>query len=222
MTHYMKLAAATAAAALLAACASTDVDDSMRVGGDDNDQYASTNPDVELSDAQTFGINDDDNFEAVTVAPNTAVASRVIRTDTTITGALPSMSGYSTVTDAVVKAGLADTFDGTTSYTVFAPSNAAFSGMDLSGASKTQLQKTLKGHVVAGRISSTDLQMKLDQNGGSYTAKTLSGEKITFMRMGDQIKVADKNGYTYTIEAADNEFSNGYVHGISGVLGRTY
>ncbi len=222
MNTYLKLATASVAALMMTACASTDVDDSMRVGGDDNDVYASTNPDVELSDAQTFGINDDDNFEAVTVSPNTAVASRVIRTDTTITGALPSMYDYSTVTDAVVRAELADTFNGTTEYTVFAPSNTAFSGMDLSTASKADLQRTLKGHVVAGRISSSDLQMKLDQNGGTYTAQTLSGDTVTFMRMGDKIKVADKNGYTYDIEAADNEFKNGYVHGISGVLGRTY
>ncbi len=222
MNTYFKLATASVAALMMTACASTDVDDSMRVGGNDNDQFASTNPDVELSDAQTFGINDDDNFEAVTVAPNTAVASRVIRTDTTITGALPSMYDYSTVTDAVVTAGLADTFDGDTEYTVFAPSNTAFSGMDLSGASKADLQTVLKGHVVAGRISSTDLQMKLDQNGGTYMAQTLSGDTVTFMRMGDKIKVADKNGYTYDIDAADNEFKNGYVHGISGVLGRTY
>ena len=200
MNTYLKLATASAAALLMTACASTT-----------DDKY-------------TFGVNDDDQYEAVVVdtTPRTAVASRVIRTDTTIAGALPTLSNYSTVTDAVVTAGLVDTFDGTTSYTVFAPSNTAFAGYDLSTASKADLQKVLKGHVVAGRISSSDLSMKLDQNGGTYMAKTLSGDTLTFMRDGDMIRVADKNGYTYDIDYADNEFSNGYVHGISGVLGRTY
>ena len=229
MMGHLKLGAAFVASLILAACATTDgVDDSMRIGVDDNDQFASTADDLDqdLPDEMQFGINDDDEFEAVastTVTTNapSAVASAVVRRDQGIYTGTYDFADYTTVRTAIATAELDTTLD-EGEYTVFAPSNDSFSGMNLGSAPKADLQKTLKGHVVAGRISSADLSSKLDMNGGTYTATTLSGDTLTFMRMGDKIKVADKNGYTYDIEAADNEFKNGYVHGINGVLGRTY
>ena len=228
MMGHIKLGGAFAAALVLAACSTTD--DKYQVGVNDDDRFASNaaeQSDVELSDEQQFGFNDGDDYEArvtgTTTVPlqQTAVASAVIRKDQGIYTGTYDFDNYSTVRGAIQSADLDSTLD-SGEFTVFAPSNASFSGMDLSGASKADLQGVLKGHVVEGRISSADLQKQLDMNGGTYTAKTLSGDKLTFMRMGDTIKVADKNGYTYDIEAADNEFKNGYVHGINGVLGRTY
>ena len=225
---HLKLGTAFVAALVLAACATTD--DKYQVGVDDNDRFASNaenQSDVELSDEQQFGFNDGDKYEArvtgTTTVPlqQTAVAGAVIRKNQGIYTGTADLSNYSTVRGAIGSAGLGETLDGG-EYTVFAPNNAAFSGMDLSGATQADLQGVLKGHVVKGCISSSDLSMKLDQNGGTYTATTLSGDQLTFMRMGDKIKVADANGYTYDIDAADNEFKNGYVHGITGVLGRTY
>ena len=231
MMGHLKLGGAFVAAVVLAACSTTDgVDDSMQVGINDDDRFASNAQDTtidELPDEMQFGIGDDDEFVATTSGTTmvplqqTAVASAVIRKDQGIYTGTYDFNNYTTVRGAIQTAGLDTTLD-SGEYTVFAPSNASFSGMDLSGATKADLQGVLKGHVVKGRIGSADLQKQLDMNGGTYTATTLSGDTLTFMRMGDTIKVADKNGYTYDIEAADNEFKNGYVHGINGVLGRTY
>ncbi|WP_298916660.1 fasciclin domain-containing protein [uncultured Algimonas sp.] len=224
MMGHLKLGSAAVAAIFLAACSTTTTDDSMQVGVNDDDQFATTTveSDIELSDAQTFGINDDDRFDATTTTPDTAVAARVVRKNDTIAMASPYMTDYSTVYGAIGTAGLADTFDGDVEYTVFAPNNAAFSGMDLSGLSQAQLADTLKYHTVEGRISSADLVKKLQSNGGSYEVMTLSGEPIRFVDMDGTIKVADRNGYTYTVDMPDNEFRNGYIHGIDGVLGREY
>lgn len=223
MKDLIKLGTASAAAILLAACAST-TDPKLYVDTDsDADQYAATNSDVDLPDEMQFGMNDDDEFEATTTTVQpTAVASRTITLDRTIAQGASEMYDYSTVYNAIGTAGLASTFDGDDEYTVFAPNNAAFSGMDLSGLSQADLQNTLKYHTVEGRISSKDLKKKLDMNNGSYTVTTLNGDTLRFIDMDGKIKVADSNGYTYNIKAADNEYSNGYIHGIDGVLGRTY
>lgn len=225
MMGHLKLGSAFAAAMILAACATTDgVDDSMQVGVNDDDRFASNtdNSNIdELPDEMQFGIGDDDNFAATTTTPNTAVASRVIRRDQGIYTGTADFNNYTTVRGAITTADLGETLD-MGEYTVFAPSNASFAGLDLSEVDKDDLATILQGHVIKGRIASADLVRLLDQNGGSYTAMTLSNEPVTFMKVGDKIKIADRNGYTYDIEAADNEFKNGYVHGINGVLGRTY
>ncbi|MGB6231474.1 MAG: fasciclin domain-containing protein [Litorimonas sp.] len=222
MMAHLKLGTAAVAAFVLAACAST-TDPKFYVDTDqDADQFAATNSDVDLPDEMQFGMDDDDEFAAVVTTSNTAVASRVIRTDATIAAGAAELSDYSTVYGAIGTAGLADTFDGDDEYTVFAPNNAAFSGMDLSGLSQDDLKNTLKYHTVAGRISSADLKKKLDMNNGTYEVETLNGDTLRFIDMDGTIKVADSNGYTYNIDAADNEYANGYIHGIDGVLGRTY
>jgi uncharacterized surface protein with fasciclin (FAS1) repeats len=225
MMGHLKLGTAAVTAFVLAACAST-TDPKFYVDTDSTaDQYAATNNDVDLPDEMQFGVDDNDQFEAVvtstSVAP-TAVASRVIYTDRTITNGAADLNDYSTVYGAIGTAGLAATFDGTDEYTVFAPNNAAFSGMDLTGLSQAQLADTLKYHTVAGRISSADLAKKLKMNNGSYTVTTLSGDTLRFVDMDGTIKVIDRNDYAYTVNAPDNQFSNGYIHGIDGVLGRTY
>ncbi|MGB3457474.1 MAG: fasciclin domain-containing protein [Litorimonas sp.] len=225
MMGHLKLGSAAIVSFVLAACASS-TDPKFYVDTDsDADQYAATGADVDLPDEMQFGIDDDDEFEAVvtstTIEP-TAVASRVIYTDRTITAGAADLSDYSTVYGAIGTAGLAPTFDGDTEYTVFAPNNAAFSGLDLSGLSQDELADTLKYHTVAGRISSADLAKNLEMNNGTYEVTTLSGDTLRFMDMDGAIKVVDRNNYSYTVTAADNEFSNGYVHGINGVLGREY
>lgn len=231
MTNFIKLATASTIALALTACATTD--DRYQVGVDDNDQYAANTAaqtqNAELSDAQTFGFNDDDQYETRTVATSqstmtmtpeqrSAVASRIIRKDATITQGVSMLDDYSTVNQAIADAGLAQTFDGRTEYTVFAPNNAAFEGMDLSNWNQMQLQDRLKYHVVQGSISSDMLAEKLMMNNGSVTVETLSGENLRVFKVDDQFKVADERGYVYTIEAPDNQFRNGYVHGITGVL----
>lgn len=227
MMGHLKLGTALTAAIILAACSTTD--DKFQVGAGDNDQYAATGAasDAELSDEQTFGFNDGDKYEArvigtSTATPNTAVAGRVIRMDDTILGGFSALPNHSTVASTITSLGLGDAFDGTTEYTVFAPSNDAFAGVDLSGATEMQKKQVIKGHAVAGRIDSATLSQMIDDNGGTLMVDTLSGDKLTFMKSDGMIKVADKNGYTFNVTAADNEFKNGYVHGIDGVLGYNY
>lgn len=233
MIGHLKLGAAALAALVMAACTTSSADDEYRVGVNDDDQFSTAqdkgqlDSDVALSDAQTFGVGDDDGYDAVvtttTVAnADMAVAARVIRTDTTIAAGAPGLTNYTIVQDAIATAGLAETFNGEKNHTLFAPNNAAFAGMPLSSLSQAQLADTLKYHTVAGRLSHGALMQKLQANDGSYTVTTLQGGTLRFIDMDGTIKVVDRNGYTYKIDAPDNEFSNGVVHGIDGVLGHTF
>ena len=231
MMGHLKLGGAFVAAVVLAACSTTDgVDDSMQVGINDDDRFASNAQDTtidELPDEMQFGIGDDDEFVATTtgtttVTPNTAVASRVIRADDTIATGFAYLPAYSDIYNEIRSLNLGATFDGFDEYTVFAPSNDAIAVVDFNGVPVATRTKVVKYHAIAGRIDSQELSDLIDRNGGTLTVTTVSGDDLKFMKSGGMIKVADKNGYTFNVISADNEFKNGYVHGIDGVLGYDY
>lgn len=119
----------------------------------------------------------------------------------------------STLVAAVTAAGLGDTLNGPGPFTIFAPSNDAFSKipkatLDSVLADKATLTKILTLHVIAGeQLSSTDLATK-----GS--AKTVEGDDITFTKSGDTLMV---NGQA-SVVCADVKTANATVHIIDTVL----
>ncbi|MCE4563768.1 fasciclin domain-containing protein [Maribellus sp. CM-23] len=121
-------------------------------------------------------------------------------------------SNFSTLVDAVVKAGLVDALSGTGPFTVFAPTNDAFaelfntlgiSGID--DLTAEQLTPILTYHVVSGNVLSTDLS-----NG---TVTTLNTENNLTIDLTAGVKINDSN-----VIAADIQASNGVVHVIDKVL----
>lgn len=117
---------------------------------------------------------------------------------------------HTTLVAAVKAAGLVETLSGPGPFTVFAPTNAAFSKLPngtvnglLKPEMKDKLTAVLTYHVVAGRYTSKDLKdgMKL---------KTVQGEEITINKKGNswwvnnaKIEIADvidSNGVTYVID----------------------
>ncbi|MGZ4688271.1 MAG: fasciclin domain-containing protein [Acidimicrobiia bacterium] len=118
---------------------------------------------------------------------------------------------FSTLVTAVTKAGLVETLSGAGPYTVFAPTNAAFSAipadqLDAILADKAQLTKILTYHVLPGKVMAADL--KPDQ-----MVKTVEGQDV-------DIKVTDGaatiNGCK--IVKTDVAASNGVIHVIDCVL----
>ena len=117
---------------------------------------------------------------------------------------------HTTLVAAVKAAGLVETLKGEGPFTVFAPTNEAFSMLPkgavdnlLKPENKSKLTKVLTYHVVAGAYKSSDLK-----NG--QMLKTVEGEdlKITekngvWMVNGAKIAIADiisSNGVTYVID----------------------
>lgn len=131
----------------------------------------------------------------------------------------------STLVTAVKAAGLVETLSGPGPFTVFAPTNDAFAKLPagtvdtlLQPANKDQLTKILTYHVVAGKIDSKMLVKMIKKNGGSYQAKTVQGDMLTFALDGGKVKITDAKGGTAMVTTADVFQSNGVVHVIDTVL----
>jgi len=115
----------------------------------------------------------------------------------------------STLTDAVIAAGLDDDLNGDGPFTVFAPVDAAFGNIDAGEltADSDLLSKVLTYHVVAGSaIEAGDIS-------DGQTAESLQGGDLSFSVDGGTVRV---NGIPVT--TADIQTSNGVVHLIDGVL----
>jgi transforming growth factor-beta-induced protein len=123
---------------------------------------------------------------------------------------------FSILVEALTKAGLVDTFKGTNKYTVFAPTNAAFSALLTElGVTKDQLLALpnlgdiLKYHVVSGEAKAASLT-----DGQEVT--TLQGGKVKVAVSADK-KVSLNNGRA-NVTTADVAASNGVIHIIDKVL----
>jgi transforming growth factor-beta-induced protein len=130
----------------------------------------------------------------------------------TVVGIALNNSAFTTLVSAVVKAGLAETLGTAGPFTVFAPTNdaftALFTALGVSGVdalTSEQLTPILLYHVVAGNNVSSGLM------NGNIT--TLQGTNIS-VNVGKGVVL---NGNTNVI-IADVQGSNGVVHAIDKVL----
>jgi uncharacterized surface protein with fasciclin (FAS1) repeats len=126
---------------------------------------------------------------------------------------------------AVKAAGLVETLEGAGPFTVFAPTNEAFSKLPagtvdtlLKPENKSTLTKVLTYHVVAGRWSKSDLMKKIRESNGSAELTTVEGGKLWVMQDGKHILLKDEKGGTATITIANIFQSNGVIHVIDTVV----
>jgi len=161
-------------------------------------------PDVEASNGVVHIIDQvliPSNF----VAPNCGSAN--------IAETASGVDDLSTLVAALKAADLVDTFTGTDLYTVFAPTNEAFTALGdivtclLLPENKEALTAILTYHVVSGYVLSTDITDGLE-------ADTVDApEKLTF----STTKGVMING-DVTVTKPDNYCTNGVVHIIDKVL----
>ena len=128
-----------------------------------------------------------------------------------IAGIAASSPQFSTLLSLVKKAGLAGTLSQPGSYTVFAPTNAAFAKVPkatLNALAKNpaQLKRVLLYHVVAGKVTAAQV-VKL------RSAKTLAGPTVTIRVTGKTVRINSSK-----VTKADVKASNGIVHVIDRVL----
>lgn len=120
---------------------------------------------------------------------------------------------HSTLVAAVKAAGLAETLKGAGPFTIFAPTNAAFSALPagtvdglLKPEKKDDLTKILTFHVVSGSVKSSDLK-------DGQKVKTLQGEELSVAIKDGKVSINGAN-----VTAADLTGSNGVIHVIDAVL----
>ncbi len=126
--------------------------------------------------------------------------------------ALEAQGGFSTLIQALEAAGLTTALEGTSEFTIFAPTDAAFAklpagALDQLLASPTgQLTQILLFHVLPGTVTSADIT-----NG--MQAVTQQGKSVNFEVAGGNVAV---NGAI--VSSADIEASNGVIHVIDTVI----
>ncbi len=161
------------------------------------------------------------------VRDETATANNVAAAATTPQNLVELAQGnsdVSTLVGAVNAGGLEETLTGPGPFTIFAPTNAAFSKVSkeamgdlMQPANKAQLADLLKYHVVSGSVKSTDLAKMIKDGGGTATVKTLGGSLKASMD-GEKIVLTDGKGNKSTVTGADMVASNGVAHTIDAVL----
>lgn len=209
MTNLTKLLSAAALTLTLTACAT-------RYGDKPMDESMTKS---ESSMMEDKGMKDDMK------ADSPMVGGAVMYPTKTIVENASAADNLTTLVAAVVQAELVETLSGPGPFTVFAPTNDAFSRLPAATVSalmmdenREDLQKVLTAHVVPGTISAADLIGKIQGTTGTFTAQTVSGDTLSFYVINGDVKIADENGTLATVTTADVYQSNGVVHVINSVL----
>ncbi len=120
-------------------------------------------------------------------------------------------SNFKTLVTALETSGLNVTLNGTGTFTLFAPTDAAFAKIPKAQlaalmANKTKINAVLAYHVVPGKLMSTDLT-------GGMMLKTLQGESLTIKYANGGVMVNNA-----TMVRANIDCTNGVIHAIDTVL----
>jgi uncharacterized surface protein with fasciclin (FAS1) repeats len=164
-------------------------------GGDDDDDAATTEA-VE---------------ETTTVEEETTTSAETEEAAGTIVEIAAGNPEFTTLVTAVQAAGLAETLSGPGPFTVFAPTNDAFTALPagtldtLLADPQGALTNVLTYHAVGGEVMSSDLT--------SGQVPTVNGAPLDVVVSGSSVTVNGVNVVTADIEA-----SNGVIHVIDGVL----
>lgn len=131
----------------------------------------------------------------------------------TIVGIAAGDDSFSTLVTALKAADLVSVLDGDGPFTVFAPTNEAFSKVPadtlanlLKPENKAQLQVVLTYHVVSGKVDAATA-MTLSE------AATVQGEKINISMNGKKVMINDAS-----VILADIDARNGVIHVIDTVI----
>jgi uncharacterized surface protein with fasciclin (FAS1) repeats len=132
---------------------------------------------------------------------------------------------HTTLVAAVKAAGLVDTLKSAGPFTVFAPTNNAFSMLPagtvdtlLKPENKGTLTQVLTYHVVPGRVDAASLVQQIKAGGGKASLKTASGGTLTASMRGSDVVIMDVKGNAAVVTTADVYQSNGVIHVVDKVL----
>ena len=132
---------------------------------------------------------------------------------------------HTTLVAAVKAAGLVETLEGAGPFTVFAPTNEAFAKLPagtvdtlLKPENKPTLTKVLTYHVVAGRLSASDLKKQIKAGNGTAELTTVEGGKLWATAEGNHIMLKDEKGGTTWVTIPNVFQSNGVIHVVDAVL----
>jgi len=132
---------------------------------------------------------------------------------------------HTTLVTAVKAADLVTTLKSAGPFTLFAPTNSAFSKLPegtvanlLKPENKAQLAKILTYHVVSGSLDAAAVLDAIKKGNGKVVLTTVSGGKLTASLDMGKVKLTDESGKSAFVTVADLKGTNGVIHVIDGVL----
>lgn len=132
---------------------------------------------------------------------------------------------HTTLVAAVKAAGLVETLQSAGPFTVFAPTNEAFSKLPagtveslVKPENKATLTKILTYHVVAGKWDAKAIAKLIKDGNGSADIKTVSGGTLKASMKGGKLILTDEKGGVSTVTIANVNQSNGVIHVIDSVV----
>lgn len=145
------------------------------------------------------------------------------RIDDTIAAIIGDNGDLSTVASALSGAGLDSVFDGPGSYTILAPTDAAFAALEgseelLAEENRAILVAILRDHVVPGHLTVESITEAIEQSGGSVEMRTLGGGMATFTSASGALSVSSGDGNSVQISGQATAGSNGVVIPVDGLL----
>ncbi|MEL6151187.1 MAG: fasciclin domain-containing protein [Chloroflexota bacterium] len=154
------------------------------------------------------------------ILPPSVVSALSAPAQPTIVEIAASNNDFTTLVAAVQAAGLVDTLNSGT-FTVFAPTNAAFAdllaALDVTAAElladRALLTTVLTYHVIPGEVPASRII-----NAGSVSVPTVQGQSVTAAAAGGGVQITDATGVPANVIIADLDASNGVVHVIDKVL----
>jgi len=146
------------------------------------------------------------------VAPSAAPAGKG-----TIAEAL-GKSGVARFAAAVMTAGMEAVFKGAGLYTIFVPSDQAFTSAGNPGTDKKALVKLISVHVLPGTVFAAGIGHAIDANDGKAQLKTMAGDTLSATRDGERIRLASPGGGSATVTASDDVLANGVIHRVDRLL----
>ena len=148
---------------------------------------------------------------AVAAAPAHARPAAPANAPSTIVDTAVAAGQFTTLVSLVKQAGLAETLAGNGPYTVFAPTDAAFTKvpkktLEALAQDKAMLKSVLLYHVAKGRLTAKQVVKR-------SSIKTLNGERV-------RVRVRGANVFVNTskVVTADVRASNGIIHAVNRVL----
>lgn len=167
------------------------------------------------------GCNKSGDGNSTTATGQTPAASKAAGGQTIASG-LPANSQFMAAAKA---AGIDKTLAGPGPYTVFVPDDAAFAklppgtvGPSADPKQRASITAMLTYLILPGTVLAADIGKSIDNAKGKAVMMTVSGQTFTASKDGNAIVLTDAAGHTAHVTKADQQFSNGVVHEIDGVL----
>lgn len=140
----------------------------------------------------------------------------------TLAATLQGDRAFGTLERVIENAALGEVLAGTGPYTVFAPSDAAFTAAvgDLGDeAMKAQAAAMLRAHIVPGTLTRADIEAAIAAGeAGSVEMRTMANSLLTFTREGEAVIVSGDNGARARLTGEESLASNGVVQPVDALL----